>query len=57
MRLLFENRFDQVMIEFRDEARKFGDGETALEWVMTTAAVPQRQGFIFTSSNQLNPKN
>ena len=32
--MLFQNRFEQVVIEFRCEARSFRDGEEAMAWVM-----------------------
>lgn len=31
---LFEGRFDQVVIEFRGDARSFGDGEEAIRYVL-----------------------
>jgi hypothetical protein len=31
---LFENRFDQIMVEFRGEAKSFVDAEEAIAWVM-----------------------
>jgi hypothetical protein len=32
--VLFENRFDQIVVEFGGECRDFGDGEAALRYVV-----------------------
>lgn len=35
--VLFESRFEQIVVEFRDEARSFVDGEEAMAWVIGRA--------------------
>lgn len=34
VKLLFENRFDRIVVEFRGLVREFGDGEEAMEYVI-----------------------
>jgi hypothetical protein len=34
---LFEDRYDQIAVEFRGEARSFVDGEEAMAWVLGRA--------------------
>lgn len=32
--VLFENRYDQIVLEFRDETTSFVDGEEAMAWII-----------------------